>query len=212
LSSSTLTLTGLPTVPVNTAFLKVDVVTVQGTIQTYSAKNYLFSLNAGTGVLTVSGASFLASDLGYRVFFVGTHRAFDSSTNSYSVTETDSIDQHLAWESLLNATASIGAGTNYLPSASGLSLQGYKSFVLSMNTAVNTTTTVEILLDPTLTDWVDITRSGDDLMTGTSGAANYIDCIAVLQWADLNAAFIRIKSVTVGGASTAQYDVRRRAL
>jgi len=135
LAGTTLTLAGLPFTPDNSQFLMTIVTTAGGAVNRYPADSFYHSYNSGTGVLTVAGANFLASDLSIRVVLLGEARGYQAAGNYYRGSEVSPINLVPVVETLLEAT---NPATQELPSADGLQLLGFQH--LSLNgTLVNAT-------------------------------------------------------------------------
>lgn len=162
LGAQTLTLAGLPWTPVSAQILGVEVDTVQGTVQVYPRTNFKISLDPVTLILTVTGAGFLATDLAYRVFFIGVDKGYSPATNSFAFGEIAPLNQVVVEESLSDS-ALVTATANF-PSDDGLTMLGYKSFSLTGKLiepdAVNTVLTVWATNDEDATaasrDWISL--------------------------------------------------------
>lgn len=110
-SGTTLTLSGIPFVPVIEQFVEVAKYDSSGnaTVYTPSDPAYQFAFNSGTGVLTITGAAFAAGDLGYRVMIYGPDKAYDSAG-----------DQALGWRTNPDRLAYDGAAVQLITSAQNL--------------------------------------------------------------------------------------------
>jgi hypothetical protein len=115
--------------------------------------------------------------------------------------------------SKLTYSTAVAAGTQYYPSTSGYEMKGRTVVTVQLKGASGTTTTIEATLmrgsvqDGVAETWVDVTASFTDLATGLA-ATTYVNGSAILQANGLNIHKLRIKSVTVGGASTEGYWLR----
>lgn len=84
-SAETLTLTGLPSGLDITNFVQVSKWDADGKETVYTPLNYAFGWNDSTGVLTVTGATFAATDQGYNVYIDYIPKGYDPSTDEYVV-------------------------------------------------------------------------------------------------------------------------------
>jgi hypothetical protein len=129
LGANTLTLTGLPFTPAsNSQFTELRVMTVGGATTVYPSASYNFSYNSGTGVLTVIGGNFLATDLSYRLVIIGEARAYSAAGNYLNQSEVSPINQMFLEEVLFDSTNSPAAEW---PSADGLLCGGFQHFALN---------------------------------------------------------------------------------
>jgi hypothetical protein len=209
-SATTLTLTGLSFTPVTAQFMSVKVQPASGVSVTYTPDVKVFSYNSTTGVLTVTGATFLNTDT-YVVTLVGPKKApYDSGSQSELVNPIWSVsDQYLA-ETLVDTT-NVAAATTYYPSASGLSMDGYRNLSLEGLISGGVTTTIEVTNDDAASpDWLDITDSLYNWITGgTRYATSWVDTNFLFQMDNVNFKNIRIKSVTSDATNAVQYNLRR---
>lgn len=205
-------ITGLPFTPILAqvvSIYRVDIVTGIG--YTYTTSTNTFFWNPGTGILTVTGATFLVTDE-FRVTLFGPDKTYTATTNSKRVQEISPLSAQSAWESLVNNAAHTAVGTPFLyPSAAGMSLVGYRSVAAQIQAGTTATITLEASLDPTGTDWEDISRSCYDLKSGASGVANWSGTTAMLDLEACIAPLIRFR-VAVTVATLVQIDVRRVAI
>jgi hypothetical protein len=130
LAGTTLTLAGLPFTPDDSQFLMTIVTTAGGAVNRYPADSFYHSYNSGTGVLTVTGANFLVSDLSIRVVLLGEARAYQASGNYYRGSEVAPINLQFVEETLASET-NVLTVTREFPSADGLTLAGFQH--LSLN-------------------------------------------------------------------------------
>lgn len=211
-SATTLTLTSIPFVPTNAQFVSVKVQPASGVAVTYTPDSNAFSYNASTGVLTVAGAAFVNTDT-YVVTLLGPKKApFDSATASDKTSLIRDVSDQYVAETLIDST-NVAAATNYYPSASGVSMDGYSSISIQGMTSGGVTTTIEATNDDASSpDWVDITKSFIDMITAVAGGASFVDVNFLLSLANkdvLNVKAIRIKSVTSDATNAVQYNIRR---
>lgn len=211
-SATTLTLTSIPFVPTNAQFVSVKVQPASGVAVTYTPDSNAFSYNASTGVLTVAGAAFVNTDT-YVVTLLGPKKApFDSATASDKASLIRDVSDQYVAETLIDST-NVAAATNYYPSASGVSMDGFSSISIQGMTSGGVTTTIEATNDDAASpDWVDITKSFIDMITAVAGGASFVDVNFLLSLANkdvLNVKAIRIKSVTSDATNAVQYNIRR---
>lgn len=128
LGANTLTLAGMPYVPVDNQFVTTIVTTAAGAVVQYPAASYYHSLLAG--VLTVAGANFLATDLSVVVVVNGPVRAYNAIADYNRVGEVDPISGH---DDLINLvdTTNLAAAANEYPSANGYDMLGRHHFTLN---------------------------------------------------------------------------------
>jgi len=210
-AATELLITGLPFAPILAQIVsiyKVDIVTGIG--YTYTTSTNTLFWNPGTGILTVTGAAFLATDE-FRVTLFGPDKAATPATDSKRVQEISPLSAQNVWENLLS-TAALAAGTYYYPSASGMSLAGFRNVSVGLQLSITATATMEGSIDPTGTDFYDVSRSGYDLQSGASGVANWSGTNAILDYEELGIGLLRVKVVVVGANATVQIDVRRTAI
>jgi hypothetical protein len=161
--------------------------------------------------ITVVGATFSVTDS----FVVETNvykpiPSYDSGSQSELVNPIWSVsDQYLA-ETLVDTT-NVAAATTYYPSASGLSMDGYRNLSLEGLISGGVTTTIEVTNDDAASpDWLDITDSLYNWITGgTRYATSWVDTNFLFQMDNVNFKNIRIKSVTSDATNAVQYNLRR---
>ncbi len=137
LSGTTLTLAGLPFTPDDSQFLMTIVTTAGGAVNRYPVDSYFHDYDSATGILTVAGANFLASDRSIRVVLLGEARAFAAAGNYYRQTEVAPVNTSaVISETLVDTTNLIqvppATPTVFrYPSNSGLDMLGYRSVSFS---------------------------------------------------------------------------------
>lgn len=206
-SGTTLTLTGLPFAPTTGQFMSVKRQDTTGMSVTYTPDVKAFSYNSTTGVLTVTGAAFTATDV-FVVTVIGPTKSLDTSTDAKRVSQIrDLSDQYVA-EDLIDTT-NVAAATNYYPSSSGVSMDGYRNLSIEALTSGGVTSTIEVTIDGASSpDWIDITSQVYDWVTGAY-AASYVDVNFLMFLENLNVKAVRIKSVTSDATNAVQYNIRR---
>ncbi|MFA5135462.1 MAG: hypothetical protein WC505_06790 [Patescibacteria group bacterium] len=210
LAPTQLTLTGLSYTPTLGQFVSVYYVDVAGMAKTLTPDTNAFAWNSGTGILTVTSATFAATD-SYRVMVFGPDKSLDLASNSKRTAEISPANLYATTEPLVDAT-NVGAGTVYYPSDTGGDMLGYGGLCLQMVTSGGVTTTVEVTNDTAaVPDWLDITLAGDDLCL-RSWAASYVDRSTMVDFDNLNVRAFRIKSITADASNAVQYNIRRKAV
>lgn len=142
---------------------------------------------------------------------------YDSVSDSVQVTEQSPDRNASVVNSLLDAV-NIPATTNYYPSTTGISMDGYKDMSLTgkfIDADGTMTLTVEATNDEDTTnaDWVQIygyDSKGNALVnqvTITNGTVTY-----ALSFDDLNYSYIRVVMVNNGATNTGIIKMRRKAL
>jgi len=132
------------------------------------------------------------------------------ATNSNRVEEIDPISEHYAEEELIDTT-NVAAATNYYPSSDGKVLGAFNIVSIQGIISGGVTATIEATWDDAASpDWVDITPAGYDLLTNVTGGASFIDTNFALDFDQLNAKKVRIKSVTSDGTNAVQYHWKLR--
>lgn len=120
-SGTTLTLTGIPFTPTSGQFASVKRQDTTGVSVTYTPDVKAFSYNSGTGVLTVTGAAFTATDVFVVTIMAGPPKQGDTLNNArYNNPIRDLSDQHTP-DTLVNTT-NVATGTKYY-----LSVDDYKN-------------------------------------------------------------------------------------
>ena len=118
-SATTLTLTGMPFVPVDAQFLGVVETTATGKHIYYSpSDNYLFTFVAATGVLTVTTAAFTNGSL-FTVLIAGQHKGYDSMLNALQVVQLNARAQDF-----VDAQVVIAAGTAIATNSGAINVKG----------------------------------------------------------------------------------------
>lgn len=210
-SATELTLTGLPYTPTLGQFVSVYFVDATGVGKTLTPETNTFAWNALTGVLTVGSAGFAATD-SPRIMVFGPDKSFTLATDSKRVQEVAPLSAQSTWSSLVNNAAHTAvASPFYYPSTAGLSLVGFRSIAAQIQAGGTATITLEASIDPTGTDWEDVSRAAWDMRSGASGVANWSGTTAMLDLEACVAPLIRFK-VAVTVATLVQIDVRLVAI
>lgn len=223
LSAQTLTLAGLPWVPTNAQILGVEVDTIQGTVQVYPRTNFKISIDPATLILTVTGAGFLATDLAYRVFFIGVDKGYSPGTNSFAVAEASPLNQVVLEEQIVYTT-DLANGTYYYPSDDGLMLLGAKSLSLSGRLANAHDSVLSVELQTTSdSNVVAASRDWNNTYGYRLDTNTIVNIIAIpatgggdinfgWDFDDLNVRYARVRLITNDATNTIRIFARRVAL
>jgi hypothetical protein len=200
----------MPFSPTLAQWVSVYLVDVTGVGKNLSPETNTFSWDPITGILTVGSAGFAATD-NYRLMCFGPDKSYQSTSDSKRVQEVAPLSSMGVWENLLS-TAALAAGTYYYPSAPGMNLSGFSRILIGLQATATATLTLEGAVDPTGTDFFDISRSAYDYQSGASGVANWSSTTALLEYEATSLPLLRVKAVVVGANATVQIDVRRTAI
>jgi len=219
-SSTTVTITGASfTVDDSACYvMKIDYKPSGGSWVALRNANNGVSITASAGVITVSGAGtpFASGDT-YRVMIGYQRKAFDSTLDVNKSVEQSPLNQQYVADSLLDTT-NIAAATNYYPSSTGMSMDGYKNMSLSgkfIDADGTMTLTVEAMNDEDTTngDWVQVygydTKNN---VVATSWTVTNGTLTFAVDFDNLNYSYYRIKMVNDGATNTGIIKMRRSAL
>lgn len=212
-SATTLTLAGLTFAPTSAQFVSVKAQPASGVAVTYAPSDYTFGFNSMTGVLTVAGAAFGATDT-FVVTLVGPKKPpYDSATASDKVSLIRDVSDQYVNETLVDTT-NLTASTYYYPSTAGVVMDGYSSISIQGMTSGGVTTTIEATNDDASSpDWVDVTAAFTNLIVNPPViGASYVDVNfalvpTLMQTANFKA--FRIKCITSDSSNNVQYNIRR---
>ena len=112
-SSATVTLAGLPFTPTSVQFIEVVRLDTTGKQTKLRPYNYAFSYVGATGVLTVTGVSFVATDT-YDVFLWGPQKTVNTSANAQNVLILNPGPSTYTSATLLTGTAATGDVYSYI--------------------------------------------------------------------------------------------------
>ena len=218
-SAETLTTAGLSYTPDTTQFVTVTKWDSTGKATSYTPDANAFGYVAATGVLTVTGAAFAATDLGYDILLWGPPKGWTQATDSNRVEEIAPVNFAVTEETLVDTTnLAISAGY-YYPSDDGLVMLGSKNFSLTGQLICSgiMTMTVEVTSDPHATPasrvWSVIYGFRADLnaMTNSVGVDNSTQSFA-WDFDGLNAKYVRVRVVVANATNTVKIFARRTAL
>jgi len=224
-SSSTITLTGLPFTISNSS----QIVYVKGyntstkiaTTYVAGANGYSFGYSAGVITIYLAGVaiSSLTTNDTYEVGINAQNKAYDPTVDVTKTIDQSPISAKYVPDSLLDTT-NVTAATNYYPSSTGMSMDGYSALSLTgkIIDADNTTTlTIEATNDEDTTnaDWIDVTQcfNNDKAGVATSIGASITVTSGTVTFAVsrvmFNYSYFRLKSVTGDATNTVIYKIRR---
>jgi hypothetical protein len=201
-SATTLTLGTFPTAlgtPNDEDFCLVVVTDANGLQTAYVPTRNAMTLSGQ--VLTVAGAAFDGTDLGYDVWIWGPPKSYDLSLNGDYVRELSPL-----WARQQNVVvanvSNIADTTHYYPSAAGIDHSGYRYGIFEVNLdcgAGTVTATVEALAHAS-GSWKDVTQDLFNVasLVATAGAASDEWAIVV----PFVAVGLRLKVVAATGATT----------
>jgi hypothetical protein len=217
-SATQLTLTGLSYTPTLAQFVSVYYVDVLGVSKSLSPSTNAFAWDPVTGVLTVTGATFAATD-DYLVMIFGPDKSYSQAANAKRMYEIDPLDGKVAEDSAYDST-NLAATTN-VPSDDGLLMYGFRDFsVTGKMIDADATITVKVYGTndedpvPANRDWTQLYGYRSD----TNTIVNVITCASTtttFSWDfdNLNYKYVRIELNPGGGATnTFIIKVRRKAL
>lgn len=222
-SNVTITLSGVPVTISDSSQIKyIMVIPASGDAAIYVNGSAGVTMRHSANVITISGAGtpFTAGDV-YEVGINANTKAYDLSTDADKTINLTPESSKYVQDSLVDTT-NVAAATNYYPSSTGMSMDGYKDFSLSgkfIDADGTMTLSIEATNDEDTTnaDWIDISSSGIDGKTGinviaaamtvTNGTLTF-----GIEYNNLNYSNIRVKMVNDGATNTAIIKARRKAL
>lgn len=221
-STTTLTLTGLPFTPDTSTYIMAVAVQNSSSVWTryFNGHNTTRMSCDASGVVTVtlaSGTPFAATDLNYRVVIVGQKKAYDLSTDTDKITEQAALNTKYQQDSIVDTT-NVAAATNYYPSSTGMSMDGFKDMSLT-GTLIDADGTMTLTVeasndeDTTNANWIQV--YGYDCLnnamvnswTITNGTLTF-----AIDFESFNFSNFRIVMVNNGASNTAIIKMRRKAL
>lgn len=226
-SASTITLTGLPytlSTGAQIVYIKVrNSSTNITTIYTHGASGYAFAYSSGVVTAYKDGVAssiFTSNDM-YEVGVNGPLKSYDGTLDITKTINQSPDRSSYVQDSLLDIT-NIAAATNFYPSSTGFSMDGYRGLSLSgkfIDADGTMTMTIEAMNDEDRTngDWIDVTKTFFDDKAGTliatanvtvtNGTATF-----ALSKEDFNYSNVRIKMVNDGATNTGIIKMRRKSL
>ncbi len=222
-SNVTITLSGVPVAISDSSQVKyIMVIPASGDAAIYVNGSAGVTMRHSANVITISGAGtpFTAGDV-YEVGINANTKAYDISTDADKIIDLTPESSKYVEDSLVDTT-DVAAATNYYPSATGMSLGGYKDFSLS-GKMIDADGTMTLSLqatndeDTTNADWIDITLSGIDGKTGINVIASALTLTNAtltfgVEWKNLNYSSVRVVMINDGATNTAIIKSRRKAL
>lgn len=169
-AATQITLTGVPYVPVVEQFVAVTVMDSSGNATNYTPTTNAFAYNGGTGVLTITGASFDATDLGYRVMIYGPDKAYSAVSDTNQDYRTNPENSHTAGARLVSVTNGTNATYYYY-----IDCDTYRYYGIQFILSGAGTGSITVTLEATCQD--DGTAPGSctyqDVTNDLFGVANY---------------------------------------
>lgn len=226
-SASTITLTGLPFTlvsGVSIVYIRVrNSSTNVTTVYVNGSGGYAFAYSSGVVTAYKDGVavSIFASNNMYEVGLNGQKKSYDQSLDTQKVINQSPDRLAYVADSLLDTT-NIAAATNYYPSATGMSMDGFKDMSLTgkfIDADGTMTMTVEATNDEDTTnaDWIDVTKTffndnaGVLLATANITVTNGPITFA-LSRDNFDYSSFRVKMVNDGATNTGIIKIRRKAL
>jgi len=222
-SSTTITLSGLPlTITDSSQITYVTVIPASGTAQTYTQATNGVTLTVSSNVITIAGAGtpFASGDV-YQVGISAQEKAYDPTTDVTKIINQSPDRASYVLDSLLDTT-NIAAATNYYPSATGMSMDGFKDLSLTgklIDADGTMTLTIEATNDEDTTnaDWIDASLTFKDVKTGINVIAAALTLTNTtltlgLETDNFNFSYFRVKLVNDGATNTGIIKVRRKSL
>lgn len=217
-TSSGVVLTGMPYTPRIEQFASLAVTKADGTTSSYSRTTNPFSFTDLTtsGVLSVGGASFSSSDLGYLVMVYGPDKAYNKASDATTVIEASPSCMNVLEESLVDTT-NVAAGENYYPSADGMLMTPYRNLSINgqiTNSDATSYYTLQITNDEDSTAasriWVGAYGYRVDANTTVSGVAvaSTTDTFHI-DYDAINAKYVRCKVTCGDSTNTVVLKARR---
>ena len=221
-STSTITLTG---VPVSIAD-KSQIVYVKQTLTGNTAVTFVAGANGvafgySGGVITIyqygSAISTLAATDVYEVGVNAQRKAFDATTETLKTSEQAPLWTRYVADSLLDTT-NIAAATNYYPSSTGASMEGYKNMSLTgkfIDADGTMTLTVEGTNDEDTTnaDWIQVygfdTKNNT---TATSWTVTNGTLTFAIDFESFDFTYFRVVMVNSGATNTGIIKLNRKAI
>lgn len=224
-SASTITLSGMPFTITNSSqivYVKVyNTSTKLATTYVAGSGNISFGYSAGVITVYSSGVAItaLTSNDTYEVGINGQDKAIDPTLDIEKVIDQSPLSSKYVIDSLVDTT-NIAAATNYYPSSTGMSMDGFSALSVSgkIIDADNTTTlTIEAMNDEDTAsgDWIDVTKCFNDdnagvatsigaSITVTSGTKTF-----AISRSMFNYTYFRFKLVTADATNTVIIKTRR---
>lgn len=209
-SSSTITASGFP-VDLSDTVAKVLWVGIKASAGTswswyVEGRGGISFYFSASNVLTCTGATPFASGDTYMVGLVIFDKTTTNGTDSQRVEE---INPPTGLpENWVNAT-DLSADTRYYPGTTGFSTVGFPNgFSIQGQIAGGVTATIEATNDAG-TDFLDVTESGYNYLTGTDSFASFVDTNFYLVYKNPLMNRVRVKIVTSDATNSVQLDLFR---
>lgn len=192
-SGTTLTIAGLPYTPVVEQFQSVLVFPASGEAESYTPTANAFSYSAGT--LTVDGATFDATDVGYLVIIFGPDKAYSTSDDAQKIIDVAPLNENDDYDLVAEVTNGADDTYDYY-----IDMTGFNSALIQCE-----------LASATFSCTIEVTAQAD----GTAAAScNYIGVslppITVTDGWHLTipCKYAHVQVVVSGGAGAADWTIR----
>ena len=225
-SASTITLSGVPvTITDSSQIAYIKQVKTDNTSNTFVNGANDITLSYSANVITVyekgvAITSLVSGDV-YEIGVNGTKKAYDLSTDADKIINLTPESSKYVQDSLVDTT-NVVAATNYYPSSTGMSMDGYKDFSLSgkfIDADGTMTLSIEATNDEDTTNatWIDCSLSCTDIKTGINVIAAALTVTNGtltfgLSLENFNFSYFRVKMVNDGATNTAEIKLRRKSL
>jgi len=134
-------------------------------------------------------------------------RGYDNTITSIRTFETAPVNASYLVEELVDATDQ--SISNYYYS---VSMDDYKDVSFEFELSADATLTIEASNDVAFTTPKDITLVANELVTGTSGVASFVNSNGILDFSNLNITYVRAKLAITSATNTAFIVSRKKAL
>ena len=169
-AATQVTITGLPAILSTENFVQVDQWDSSGSKTSWKPSNNAFDFNSATGVLTVTGATFAATDIGYDVLFWYTPKAYNQPGNFNNVYDVNPI-----WARQTSTTVADASGETDGTNPYFIALDGYRHFSIQIEdtpgAAGTNTYTLEATNQSDGTDAASCTYQ--DVTSSLTGSSSY---------------------------------------
>jgi len=223
-SASTVTITGLPfTLSTGAQIVYIRVrnsSTNVTTVYVNGASGYAFGHSSGVVTAYKDGAVasiFTTNDM-YEMGLNGPDKSYDGSLDTLKVVNQSPDRLAYVADSLLDTT-NVAAATNYYPSSTGMSMDGFKDMSISgkfIDADGTMTLSVEFTNDEDTTnaDWIDGSLTAVNIKTGINAIAAALTVTNGtltfgLLFKDINFSSFRVKMVNDGATNTGIIKIRR---
>jgi hypothetical protein len=132
---------------------------------------------------------------------------YDAALDAVRTFETAPLNYFFVVETLVNATNQAAATYYYTTT-----IDNYKDLSLEMEISANITITIEASNDIGFTTAKDITKSGNELVNGSSGYVSFTTGNYILDFDDINVSYVRVKAIISSSPNSLKIVARKKAL